>query len=102
MSHLRRELEPDRPARAPGSLLISQGNGYVLRVPDDAVDAWRFESLLKVSAGAVDPQVRVTRLREAMQLWRGPALAEYADQEWRLPVANHPVPRLWENGAATD
>src|SRR3954454_18828300 len=46
VSHLRRALEPARPARAPSTVLVSRGSGYALPVPDDGVDAWRFESLV--------------------------------------------------------
>ncbi|WP_309500704.1 AfsR/SARP family transcriptional regulator, partial [Streptomyces shenzhenensis] len=43
VSHLRRCLEPERAARARGSVIVSEGAGYALRLAADAVDAWRFE-----------------------------------------------------------
>ena len=46
VSHLRRALEPDRPARTPSQVLVSGGSGYLMPVPDDDVDAWRFENLV--------------------------------------------------------
>jgi hypothetical protein len=44
-SNLRRLLEPDREPRAPARLLVSAPPGYAVRLPGDAVDAWRFEAL---------------------------------------------------------
>ena len=51
VSRLRTVLEPDRPAGSPAGLLVSSGNGYVLDVPPEAVDAERFATLV---AGAHD------------------------------------------------
>jgi DNA-binding SARP family transcriptional activator/DNA-binding CsgD family transcriptional regulator len=84
VSHLRRLLEPDRPARAPSELLVSRGAGYALKVPEDAVDAWRFDDLVARAGSVADPAERATLLREALGLWRGPAMVEYAGQEWAL------------------
>ncbi len=85
VSHLRRLLEPDRAARSPSAVLVSHGTGYALRVPEDAVDAWRFTDLVSRSASLDDPAAQVTMLREALGLWRGPALADHADQDWAIP-----------------
>ena len=38
ISHLRRVLEPGRPARASGRVLVTQDPGYALQVEDDQVD----------------------------------------------------------------
>ena len=82
---LRRVLEPDRPLRAPdrsrrapASVLVTAGGGYMLRLTPGSLDADCFEQLLS--------QVRALRARgdlagsaravdEALALWRGPALA---------------------------
>jgi DNA-binding SARP family transcriptional activator/tetratricopeptide (TPR) repeat protein len=102
VSHLRRALEPDRPARAPSRVLVSSGSGYRIPVPSyggqrgavdavdpvdrvdpvDAVDAWRFERLVGEAARAEDAHGRVGLLREALDLWRGPALADFTGSEW--------------------
>lgn len=87
VSHLRRVLEPDRPARSPSSVLVNQGSGYVLRVPADSVDAWCFADLVGRSASIDDPAARAACLRDALALWRGPALVEYADQPWAVAEA---------------
>ncbi|MDL4813307.1 BTAD domain-containing putative transcriptional regulator [Actinomadura opuntiae] len=72
VSNLRRLLEPGRPPRAPARVLVSAAPGYALRLPEEAVDAWRFAALAR------DPE----RAAEALVLWRGPAFAEFADEDW--------------------
>ncbi|MFD0688081.1 ATP-binding protein [Actinomadura fibrosa] len=72
VSNLRRSLEPERPPRAPSRVIVSAPPGYALRLPEEAVDAWRFAAL------AQDPD----RPAEALALWRGPAFAEFADEDW--------------------
>ncbi|WP_064741967.1 BTAD domain-containing putative transcriptional regulator [Hamadaea tsunoensis] len=86
ISHLRRRLEPEGTARARGNIIASKGGGYALALDEDAVDAWRFESLVR-TAGTVDPQAATAALTAALALWRGPALAEYADRPWAQPEA---------------
>ena len=54
VSHLRKRMEPDRGPRDRQSVIARQGPGYALRVDDDAVDAWRFERLLR-QAGSAEP-----------------------------------------------
>ncbi|TDC62640.1 transcriptional regulator, partial [Actinomadura sp. GC306] len=72
ISNLRRLLEPERAPRAPARVLVSAAPGYALRLPDDAVDAWRFGALVREPG----------RSGEALALWRGAAFAEFADAEW--------------------
>ncbi|MET9831145.1 BTAD domain-containing putative transcriptional regulator [Streptomyces sp. NPDC006385] len=78
---LRRALEPDRPPRTPARLLVTDGPGYALRAPTDAVDAWRFEQTV-AAATTPPPKEAVVRLEEALGWWRGPAYAEFAEQAW--------------------
>src|SRR3954449_1500630 len=59
VSHLRRALEPDRPARAPSQVLVSRGAGYAMPIAADAVDAWRFERLVDDASEVPDPATRV-------------------------------------------
>ena len=82
VSHVRKALEPDRAPRTPSQVLVSRGSGYALDVADDDVDAWRFEDLVTRAAESSDPAHRGGLLREALALWRGPVLAEYAGQAW--------------------
>ncbi|MEU5730370.1 BTAD domain-containing putative transcriptional regulator [Streptomyces antimycoticus] len=78
---LRRALEPQRPPRTPARLLVTEGPGYALRADVDTVDAWRFEQ--DVSAAAtLPPDGALPRLEQALSRWRGPAYAEFADEDW--------------------
>ena len=88
VSHLRRRLEPGRTARSRGTVIVSVGPGYALRVPDDAVDAWRFEHQVRRAADQADPAVAADVLAGALDLWRGPAFAEYGDQPWARAEAD--------------
>ena len=86
VSNLRRILEPGRARRAQARILVSAPPGYALRLPDEAVDAWRFESLLAAARrdAAGQPERARHDLGQALALWRGPAYAEFADEEWAV------------------
>ncbi|WP_018501000.1 AfsR/SARP family transcriptional regulator [Parafrankia discariae] len=86
VSHLRRGLEPDRPARSRTGLIVSQAPGYALRVDPDAVDAWRFEAAVARWSGALadDPDGARSGLTAALALWRGEAYAEFSGQPWAV------------------
>ncbi|MFE2523174.1 BTAD domain-containing putative transcriptional regulator [Streptomyces sp. NPDC059382] len=86
VSNLRRLLEPQRPPRAPATVLVTSAPGYALHLPRDAVDAWRFEARLDRARRAPAAQRREL-LAEALAWWRGPAFQEYADETWALPEA---------------
>ncbi|WP_369258922.1 AfsR/SARP family transcriptional regulator [Geodermatophilus amargosae] len=75
---VRRALEPDRPARTPARLLVTEGPGYALRPGADAVDAWRVERTLATAAD-------LPALEEVLAAWRGPALADVGDRPWAAP-----------------
>lgn len=78
VSQLRRALAAAEPsARA---LVVARAAGYSLDVPADAVDAGRFESLL--GAGGTDARARADALSAALDLWRGSAFVESADEEF--------------------
>jgi DNA-binding SARP family transcriptional activator len=81
VASLRRAIEPQRPARAPARLLVTEGSGYALRAEPDAVDAWRFE---QVVAAALAPEEALARLQKALGWWRGSAYTEFADSSWAL------------------
>ncbi|WP_336213150.1 BTAD domain-containing putative transcriptional regulator [Nonomuraea sp. LPB2021202275-12-8] len=82
VSNLRRLLEPGRPPRTPARLLVSAAPGYALRLPPEAVDAWRFEGLLGRARTDTDLRAAQARFAEALGLWQGPAFAEVADEPW--------------------
>src|SRR6516164_6278729 len=95
ISQLRRVLEPGRPARAPAQILVTQDPGYVLRAGDDQVDALRFQALARKARNDLSgcrPAAAAAGLEEALALWRGDPLAEFAGEPWAVPV----VARLTE------
>lgn len=56
--------------------ILTVAGGYRLDVPRDSVDAFRFEDL-----------AAARRYGEALSLWRGPALLEWAEQPWARGTA---------------
>lgn len=77
------------------SALRSAPGGYRLDLPPTAVDALRFERLVRQGRRALrdgQPAHAARLLREALQLWRGEALAEVAS----APFASAAVARLTE------
>ncbi|WP_146754494.1 ATP-binding protein, partial [Micromonospora noduli] len=87
VSHLRRLLEPARERRAPARVLVTAPPGYALRLPADAVDAGRFETLLAEAraVGPADPGRARRLLSVGLDLWRGRAYAEFAGEPWAQP-----------------
>ncbi|MFH8787076.1 AfsR/SARP family transcriptional regulator [Streptomyces roseoverticillatus] len=59
-----------------GAELITQGAGYVLRMPETLLDAHRFEELVALAREQRAPADAVATYQEALSLWRGPALAD--------------------------
>ncbi len=91
VAHLRRALEPGRAPRSAGSVLVTAPPGYRLARETVEVDADVFERLL-AEAGSLagrDDARAVALLDDALALWRGPALAEFADE----PFARTPADR---------
>jgi DNA-binding SARP family transcriptional activator len=87
IKHLRRRLEPDRPPRAPSTVLRQVGDGYALSVPTSCVDAHDFRQRLVTAAGlhrGGDLRRAADELEQALALWHGQPMAD-------LPVfAGHP------------
>ncbi|NUV87947.1 AfsR/SARP family transcriptional regulator [Streptomyces sp. KAI-26] len=73
VSQLRRVIGRDRVERRPA--------GYRLRFDEggDEVDAVRFRALVTQARPVRDPRARAALLTEALELWRGPAYADFAD-----------------------
>lgn len=91
VSNLRRALEPGRPARAPARVLVSQPPGYRLVVGAGDLDAARFAALAAEGHRLLEaqrPAAAARVLREGLGLWRGPALAEVADEAFAQAEAN--------------
>lgn len=82
---LRRVLED---AEAGGrSLVVSRTPGYELRADPDTIDADRFQDLLGRARKAAEPRARAALLADALALWRGPAFADFADEEFARGAA---------------
>jgi DNA-binding SARP family transcriptional activator len=95
ISNLRRALEPQRAPREPARVLRSRPPGYVLAVDPGEYDAARFEQLAAEGHALVGhgrPRAALELLSEALGLWRGPALAEFAAE----PFAGAETVRLAE------
>ena len=76
VSHLRRILEPDRPARTPAGVLLSQPPGYRLVVAPNDLDASRFEALVANGRRLLESgehELAAAALAEALALWRAGA-----------------------------
>jgi DNA-binding SARP family transcriptional activator/streptogramin lyase len=63
-----------RKIRGP-ELLLTRTPGYVLQVTPDQLDTLRFEQLV-AEARRADTRAKAAKLKEALALWRGPALAD--------------------------
>jgi DNA-binding SARP family transcriptional activator len=82
VSHLRKMLGTDA--------IATRGAGYALRVQPDALDLHRFERLAEEGSVALEDghfDHAATALGNALALWRGPALADLADEAFVQPVA---------------
>ena len=65
--------------------LVTERGGYALRVEPGQLDLEVFERLLSEGRAALAdcrPEAAATVLAEALALWRGPPLAEFADQRF--------------------
>ncbi|SHM61168.1 AfsR/SARP family transcriptional regulator [Streptomyces yunnanensis] len=61
-------------AEAYGIELATHGSAYLLRLPEELIDAHRFGELVALARPEAAPADAVPLLREALGLWRGPAL----------------------------
>jgi DNA-binding SARP family transcriptional activator len=84
VSGLRRALEP----LGASSLILTRPPGYLLDAERASIDAWRFEDLVREGARLLesgDSEAGRARLRGALTLWQGPALADFAYEEFAQP-----------------
>ncbi|MEV0607897.1 tetratricopeptide repeat protein [Polymorphospora rubra] len=85
--HLRRLLDPQRSPRGQEGVLTTVGDGYLLRLPDGALDLHRFRRLAYAARAAGndgDTAGAVALLREALRLWEDDPLCDVPALE------NHP------------
>jgi DNA-binding SARP family transcriptional activator len=77
---LRQAGAADREAAAAdreAAALLRRGGGYLLQVDPDRVDAHRFHRLVEQARGPhTPPTLQAALLRQALDLWHGPALAD--------------------------
>jgi DNA-binding SARP family transcriptional activator/nucleotide-binding universal stress UspA family protein len=72
-----------------GDILLTRGDAYLVRPERNQLDLHRFEQLLSDGSdrlGAGDPSAAVAMLHEALALWRGPALADFAYESFAQPA----------------
>ena len=64
--------------------VVTRAPGYVLEVNGAEVDSTRFAELVETARDRLHeaPQMAAALLDEALSLWRGPAFAEFADEEF--------------------
>jgi WD40 repeat protein/DNA-binding SARP family transcriptional activator/class 3 adenylate cyclase/tRNA A-37 threonylcarbamoyl transferase component Bud32 len=104
ISHLRKAVGHDH--------IQSNGRGYRLRLDPSELDAARFDALVRDAKKVlpVDPNIAVGTFDDALALWRGPALADLADQpslvaeaarldDLRLEAQEDRIEGLLANGA---
>jgi predicted ATPase/DNA-binding SARP family transcriptional activator len=77
VSRLRQALENAEPGG--GELVEFRSPGYVLQVAGEAVDEHRFTALVERAGAVEDPRDRAGLLADALALWRGRPLADFAD-----------------------
>ncbi len=69
-----------------GVRLLTHGGGFAVAAPPEDVDVHRFRQLVGGARTAGDPHRSAALLREALLLWRGPALADVAGDRLRQSV----------------
>ena len=92
ISRLRKRL---RDAGVPGDSIVTRAPGYVLDVADEVTDVFRFERLVAEGRHQLArrrPSESARLLKEAEDLWRGPAYSEVRDE----PFARAEARRLEE------
>lgn len=80
-----------RKALAPAEVIATRESGYAIQVEPEQLDLLRFERFL-VEAQDAQPDQAARILREALALWRGPALADLEPE----PSARAEIGRLEE------
>ena len=84
VSKLRRALQPAAKDDA-SHLVVTAAAGYSLRIDPEAVDAVRFERLAADGRRLLtdgNANVAAAVLRDALALWRGPALMDFVNDDF--------------------
>jgi DNA-binding SARP family transcriptional activator len=69
---------------ASSEAIVTREPGYLIRVGPDELDLLRFERLVEEGQRS-SPETAARLLREALALWRGPALADVAHESFAQP-----------------
>ena len=79
VSGLRKALEPDRPKRTDGTVILTRAPGYLAEVDPESLDSARFERLVVEGRALVetDPPAASIVLTEGLALWRGRAFEDF-------------------------
>jgi DNA-binding SARP family transcriptional activator len=104
VSQLRKQLGPD--------LLVTKPPGYLLRIDPEQLDVNRARALL-ADARDAPPEERAAKIREAIEMWRGPPLEEFGFEafaqgeiarlaEFRLALLEERIEADIEAGRAAD
>jgi DNA-binding SARP family transcriptional activator len=73
----------------PDGVLVTRGGSYVLELKTEQLDLHRFERLVSDATDALangHAHEAATMLREALALWRGPALGDFAYESFAEPA----------------
>jgi DNA-binding SARP family transcriptional activator len=81
VSQLRKALGPE--------ILETKPPGYRLNVRPGELDLDRFRAKVETARTAQPPQERATKLREALDVWRGPPLADFSFEAFAQPHIAH-------------
>jgi YVTN family beta-propeller protein len=87
VSRLRRSLDYGAP-KGSDSLIVTRGGGYLVRIEPNELDLERFRTLMKEGTRALAdgvPERATQLLGEALELWRGAPLADFAYESFAQP-----------------
>jgi DNA-binding SARP family transcriptional activator/WD40 repeat protein len=79
-------------ANGSGAQIVTRGRGYELQLPEEAVDAARFERLVERARREAEQGIADGAVKGALELWRGAPLADVAEE----PFAGPEIRRLEE------
>ncbi|MFC4117037.1 AfsR/SARP family transcriptional regulator [Nonomuraea zeae] len=78
-----------RAALQPACVIVTRSDGYLIEMPETALDLHRFRELgaRAETAAAQDRAAESALLQQALELWRGPALADVPSETLRTLAA---------------
>jgi DNA-binding SARP family transcriptional activator len=85
VTQIQRQISELRKALGDESMIETRSPGYVIRLEPQQLDLHRFERLAE-EAAREEARMAVDLLREALDLWRGSALADLAYESFARPV----------------